>query len=459
MEQGIIIIGNSVAALNTAIAIAEKGVHVSLFSRASVQRSASNAIKEGVNAALDSLDAEMSTKVHLFDTVCASEYLFDQELALEMVEAAPRVVNLYDRMGVVFDRGIEGYVKLSYVDGASETRCACAGDYTGQSVVHALSSQILRFVNKGYIKHFEGWEFLSLVKDSDGRVAGIVAQDRCTMEVNSFSAWAVVLATEGFGQIYSRKLSSLASDGAEMFICFSAGANLANLEFTHIGEDEVVTFGGLWVDEKMETSVPGLFAAGECQFQFRGIAPMSGNRILAQTYSGLKAAVCALEYFIGSEQKEIPASIYNDEIEKQKKENEKLLSSNGSENPYLIKNELNDVMSKFVGVEKNAGSLNEASNKIEELLAKYKKCKLLDKGLWMNEELFFVRGLRGTLALAGLVVKSALGRKESRGSHRRSDFAGRDDKNWLCLSKVISDKGELNYDTKIDVEVFSPTKG
>ena len=86
----------------------------------------------------------------------------------------------------------------------------------------------------GAVEMYEGWDFLSPVIDEDGRCRGAIAQNLVTMEIRSFPADAVILATGGCGLIYGRSTMSMACTGSAVSRAAQFGAKYANAEFIQV---------------------------------------------------------------------------------------------------------------------------------------------------------------------------------------------------------------------------------
>ena len=100
-----------------------------------------------------------------------------------------------DRMGVMFNRTEEGLLDFRRFGGTQHHRTAFAGATTGQQLLYALDEQVRRHEVAGLVTKYEGWDFLRAVVDDEGVCRGIVAQDLQTMEIKSFGADAVIMAT------------------------------------------------------------------------------------------------------------------------------------------------------------------------------------------------------------------------------------------------------------------------
>jgi succinate dehydrogenase / fumarate reductase flavoprotein subunit len=218
------------------------------------------------------------------------------------------------------------------------------------------------------------------------------------------------------------------------------------------------TMGGLWVDFEQMTNVPGLFAAGECEYQYHGANRLGANSLLSCIYGGFQAGPNALKYA-----KSLPA-IEGDggaaaEIQRQKEINDGLLNSDGTENPFRLWRELGDTMTKHATVIRYNKGLQQADEKIVELIERYKKINLSDRSQWANTSFAFTRQLGNMLQLARPIVQGAKLRDESRGAHYKPDFPERNDEKFLKTSKATftgSAEGPRIEWEEVDTQYIKP---
>src|SRR5207245_8781260 len=97
--------------------------------------------------------------------------------------------------------------------GPHYNRTAFAGATTGQQLLYALDEQVRRYESEGKVQKFEHWEFLSAALDSQRVCRGICAMDLRSMEVRTFPADAIIIATGGIGAIFGRATTSVVSTG------------------------------------------------------------------------------------------------------------------------------------------------------------------------------------------------------------------------------------------------------
>ena len=226
-----IVVGGGLGGLWSALRIAESGCHVSLFALFQVKRSHSACAQGGINACLDTKGQRDSVWQHIVDTIKGGGYLADQPPVKSMCEEAPGLIRTFERMGVTFSRTAEGLMDLRLFGGVKNKRTCFAGASSGQQLLYAVDEQVRRLEESGLIKKYEWWEFLSIVKDDEGRCRGIVAMNLRDMKVEVFPADAVVLATGGLGLIYGKSTNSTNSTGAAASRVYQQGAKFINGEF------------------------------------------------------------------------------------------------------------------------------------------------------------------------------------------------------------------------------------
>jgi succinate dehydrogenase / fumarate reductase, flavoprotein subunit len=240
----VIVIGGGLAGLSCTIKLAEEGVNVDLFSMVPVKRSHSVCAQGGINACNDIARQQgYSEWIHFDETVMGGDFLADQPPVLEMCNWAPRIIDLLDRMGVPFNRTPEGQRELRLFGGSLIKRTFFAGATTGQQLLYALDEQTRRYEADGLVNKYEFWEFLWPILH-DGHCVGIVAQDMRTMQIRSFRADAVVIATGGCGLVFGKSTMSVICTGGAASRCYQAGAQYGNPECIQVhptaipGEDK-----------------------------------------------------------------------------------------------------------------------------------------------------------------------------------------------------------------------------
>lgn len=258
------VVGGGLAGLMTTIKLAEAGQRVDLLSIVPVKRSHSVCAQGGINGAVNTKGEGDHPDIHVKDTLRGGDFLAEQTSVKGMCYAAPAIIYLLDRMGVPFNRTPEGLLDFRRFGGTLHHRTAFAGATTGQQLLYALDEQVRRYEADGLVSKYEYWEWVGMVKDEAGRCVGSVAVDLRTMEVRTFPAEAVMLATGGPGIVFGRSTNSVINTGTAAGRAYLEGAFYANGEFIQVhptsipGEDKLRLMsesvrgegGRVWVPKK-----------------------------------------------------------------------------------------------------------------------------------------------------------------------------------------------------------------
>ena len=220
------------------------------------------------------------------------------------------------------------------------------------------------------------------------------------------------------------------------------------------------TMGGLWVnDQDQATNVPGIYAAGECEYQYHGANRLGANSLVSCIFGGSIAGPAAVKYARSLEKgaQAVDSGVFAREQTRQEEMNEALISQQGSENPITIWKELGEIMTEHVTVTRINRNLESADAKIRDLQARFRKINLSDRTRWSNQTLNFARELGNMLVLARVITVGALCRNESRGAHYKPDFPERDDSTWLktTRAKWVNNDIQLTYEP-VDISQIPP---
>ncbi len=216
------------------------------------------------------------------------------------------------------------------------------------------------------------------------------------------------------------------------------------------------TMGGLWVDFDQMTNIPGLFAAGEAEYQYHGANRLGANSLLSCIYAGLYVAGPKAMKFARENQADAGTAV-EEEVKRQKDIYQRVLNMKGPENPYKLHVELGDWMTNNVTVIRENDKLKETDKKILELIDRYKNIGLPDNSPWANQSVFFTRHLWNMLVLARPITIGALLRDESRGSHYKPAFPERDDEKFLktTIAKDTPKGPEFSWE-EVDTQYVKP---
>lgn len=234
-NQRVVVVGGGLAGLSAAMKFGELGIQVDLISMVPVKRSHSVCAQGGINA-VNNLTRQQgdSEWKHFDDTVYGGDFLQHQPPVKEMCDWAPKIIDMLDRLGVPFNRTMEGVRDQRRFGGTLYRRTAFAGATTGQQLLYALDEQVRRWEAEGYIRKYEFWEFLGPIIDGNGACRGCVAQDMFSMEIRAFPADALIMATGGNGVVFGKSTMSTICNGAANCRAYKAGVHYANGEFVQV---------------------------------------------------------------------------------------------------------------------------------------------------------------------------------------------------------------------------------
>lgn len=219
------------------------------------------------------------------------------------------------------------------------------------------------------------------------------------------------------------------------------------------------SMGGLWADYNQMTNIPGLFACGECDYQYHGANRLGANSLVSAIYGGMVTGPKAIEYAKGQSKlaSELPAGIFEAEKSKQIEAMNGIYNMNGAENPYQLHVEMSDWMVDNVTVVRHNDRLQKTDEKLQELMQRWHNIGIDDASKENNRTVTFVRQLKNMLELARVITLGALQRNESRGAHYKPEFPERDDDNWLKTTlATYTPKGpQLSYED-VDLQYIKP---
>lgn len=579
----IAIVGGGLAGLAAAMKIAEAGHEVDLISVVPVKRSHSVCAQGGINGAVNTKGEGDSPAKHLDDTVYGGDFLANQPPVKRMCDMAPEIIYLFDRMGVPFSRTKEGLLDFRRFGGTLHHRTAFAGASTGQQLLYALDEQVRKWETQGKVTKYEGWEMLSLTLDDHQVCRGLVAMNLQTLELKSFAADAVIIASGGPGLIFGKSTNSMTCTGSAVAACYQQGARYANGEFIQVhptsipGEDKLrlmsesargeggrvwvprqdgdardprnipdaerwyfleekypaygnlvprdiatreifqvcleghgvagenqvyldlthidpetltrklgaileiyemfvgddprympmrifpgvhYSMGGLWVDFEQRTNIPGLFAAGECDYSIHGANRLGANSLLSCVYGGFVAAPSALEYAKNVERGSTETNgIHDAEVKRQQEINDSIVNNEGGENQYKLHDEMAKWMTENVTVVRYNDRLKATDEKLLEIQDRYSRISINDSNLWATQAVPHARQLWNMIQLARVITLGALNRNESRGAHYKPDFPDRDDENFLrtTIAEYSEEAPVFSYEA-VDTSLVEPRK-
>jgi L-aspartate oxidase len=505
IDKDVVIIGSGIAGVYTALEIPET-YQVGIITKETLDISNSVLAQGGIAVSLD--EKNDSPALHFKDTLFAGAGLCDQKSVWVLVEEAAENIKKLCKLGVNFDKS--GHELSLTREGAhSVNRIIHSGDTTGKEVCDTLISVAQK---KDNISIYERFFAIDLIVESE-KCCGVIVYDELENNIKVFRANAVVVATGGFGQIYSHTTNPEVATGDGVGMCLRAGSEAMDMEFiqfhptvlyhpkdksfliseavrgegaklkNHNNErfmhkyDELgelaprdvvsraifqemtisdkknvfldITFqsrehleerfpnifktcleygidmskdyipvapaehycmGGIRTDVDGQTNISGLFACGEVACTgIHGANRLASNSLLEGLVFGRKIA------------RKIASNGKTYQNQNINIKDDYILNLDNEETLKHMKQEIQNTMTKYVGIIRDEQGLTKAAGIIEKIHEDYSK--LSGFSLVKLE-------VANMLEVAKLVIESALERKESRGAHYRSDFNKSDDVNW-----------------------------
>ena len=561
-KQRAIVVGGGLAGLAATMKIAEQGTPVLLVSFLPVKRSHSVCAQGGINGAVNIKGEGDSPEIHFYDTVKGGDFLGHQPLCKDMCYHAPFIIYLLDRMGVPFNRTLEGNLDFRRFGGTLHHRTAFSGATTGQQLLYALDEQVRRYEVEGLVEKVEWHEYLGAVQDADGRCVGAVIQNLRTGDIRAERGDAVILATGGPGVVYGRSTNSVVCTGTATTSAYLQGAKYGNGEFIQIhptavpGRDKLrlmsesargeggrvwvprkandqrdpkeipveerlyfleekyprfgnlvprdvgareiydicvnqglgvhgdmkvyldlthhsrefldrrlggileiyekftgvdpreepmeifpavhYSMGGIWTDytrtadgfidhqspRNQMTSMEGLYAAGEADYQYHGANRLGANSLLSCIYTGLMMGPGVVNYIKNQKESaaDLPSSLFEQAQQQWQEKFTGIKQMKGKENPYKLHAELSETMMSNVLIVRDNARLAATVEKIDEYDERWKDVECVDTSDWTNPVPSFVNQLYNMIQLSKVIAKGALLRDEFRGAHYKPEF-------------------------------------
>jgi succinate dehydrogenase / fumarate reductase, flavoprotein subunit len=191
------------------------------------------------------------------------------------------------------------------------------------------------------------------------------------------------------------------------------------------------TMGGIDVNVDSETEIAGFYAAGEnACISLHGANRLGGNSLLESIVTGRRAGR-AIARFIEDGKGHVKSSVLAARHSQAEQRLRQLAAGTGDEDPAVLRKELNRIMDDNVFIFRTQQGLESAVDQLRKLQDRYRALRPVAGSRSFNFDLVWALELEGTLRLGELVAGGAAARKESRGSHCRTDYSERDDANWM----------------------------
>ena len=184
------------------------------------------------------------------------------------------------------------------------------------------------------------------------------------------------------------------------------------------------SMGGLWVDYHLRTNLPRLFALGESNYSDHGANRLGANSLLQTLVDGLFVAPLTMpDELARLGPVAVPEDVVNETLEEVEHDLQSFLHGSGSRTPRYFHRRLGEILRDFVGVKRDASSLQEATQAVLDLREQFQTdLRVVGSGQTMNNQLELAGRTHDFLDLALLMTRDALAREECCGSHFRADL-------------------------------------
>ncbi len=556
----VIIIGGGLTGLRAALQLSRAGRSCALLSKVHPLRSHSVAAQGGMNASLGNVPgtegATDSWERHAYDTVKGSDYLADQNAVVRMCREAPATVIELEHMGTVWSQLEDGKIAQRPFGGAGFPRTCYAADRTGHNILHTLYEQ----VTAEKIPVYEEFFVTSLVT-AGGRCTGCTALEIMTGTIHGFCAKATLLATGGFGRIFSRSTNAIINTGDGQALALRAGASLKDMEFVqfhptsllgsniliseaargeggvlvnkngerfmtryaprsadlaprdvvaraieneiaagrgfdggyvhldlrHIGEERIrerlpgirliamdfagvdpvtepipvqpaqhYSMGGIDVGIEGQSGIPGLYAAGECAcISVHGANRLGGNSLLETVVFGRLVAASIIRA-LPSEPVPADGPVLS-AVQEMEAKVSGILGKSGGEQLFTVIDSLKETMNTKFGIFREGNSMEKGLAEISALRERAGNISISDKNRAANQALVRYLELEYMFPVAEATALGAIQRKESRGSHTRTDYPARDDDRFLFHTITRNLNGKIAVSSApVTLGMFTP---
>jgi fumarate reductase flavoprotein subunit len=177
----------------------------------------------------------------------------------------------------------------------------------------------------------------------------------------------------------------------------------------------------------------GLFAAGEAAcWDLHGFNRLGGNSVAETVVAGMIVGEFIADFCDDPANiVALPVALARDFVRRETASMEALVRHSGHENPFRLCAEMQEIMTRSVGIFRHADGLQEGLSRLQRLLQRSRDIVVHGKSLGSNPELVAAYRARRMLKLALAIAQGAYQRTESRGAHFREDFPRRNDHDWL----------------------------
>ncbi|MBF0286236.1 MAG: succinate dehydrogenase flavoprotein subunit [SAR324 cluster bacterium] len=230
------------------------------------------------------------------------------------------------------------------------------------------------------------------------------------------------------------------------------------------------SMGGIWTDyERTEeglinhesprnqsTSLTGLYAAGEADYQYHGANRLGANSLLSCIYTGLMMGPGVVNYVKNVDQaaEDIPSSVFEKAVQEKKERFDQIKAMKGKENPYALHHELGELMIANVLIVRENDKLEKTLDVINEYEERWNNVECVDTQVWTNPVPSYINQLYNMIQLSKIITKGAMLRNEFRGAHYKPEFDLNQPKDFK--PETYLEYYEQKQNGKVNEDSFTP---
>ncbi|MFA5087535.1 MAG: FAD-binding protein [Candidatus Omnitrophota bacterium] len=429
----VIVVGAGLSGSAAASSLAGLGFPVKVFCMHDTpRRSHSAAIPGGLVAASDPGNAEPGINELYRELLRCGDFRSREASTYRLAELSPHVLAQCVALGVPFLRDGEGHFIRHPFRASKFLSEYPTGGETGQRILSSVYRELMDKSAGENLKIFNRQEMMDLVM-VDGAARGIISRDLLTGHIERYAADAVIIATGGYGHLFSLSETVLSRNLTALWRAYKRGAFWANPCFVKVDPSTQAAYslGGLWVDYNLMSNVPGLFVLGEANFADHGADCLNESIFLQCLCDGYFIAPYTVSnYCAGC----LPAagnitrhSAFEEAEARVVQKINRLMSVNGhraaEEFHFVLVRLLREKCAAIREEEKLKSALEDAVALRESFWSEVKVCgeekefnQTLEKAVRVSDALEFVE----------LLLKDALHRRESCGAQVRREFLSKD---------------------------------
>ncbi|MGA5192018.1 fumarate reductase/succinate dehydrogenase flavoprotein subunit [Streptomyces exfoliatus] len=239
-QWDVVVVGAGGAGLRAAIEARRAGARTAVICKSLFGKAHTVMAEGGIAASMANVHPQDDWKTHFRDTMRGGKFLNQWRMAELHAQEAPERVWELETWGALFDRTPDGRISQRNFGGHEYPRLAHVGDRTGLELLRTLQQKTVGLQQEDHretgdhearLKVFQEFTVTRVLKDADGKVAGVFCYERETGRFLVLEAPAVVLATGGIGKSFKVTSNSWEYTGDGHALALLAGAPLVNMEF------------------------------------------------------------------------------------------------------------------------------------------------------------------------------------------------------------------------------------